>query len=298
MDRAEQVMAGLGLRVSYGAHAAAITDDGMSAGTARQRADDFMEAFTDPSVDAVFSAYGGASAHELVSMLDTAALRGADKAFIGNSDNVWLHHYLYQETGLSSYFGVTYIGELGEFGGPFPETLQSFRQAVMSPGDLVCRPAPLRSDDFSHHAQPDTPRRHNRAGGWHWLRPGLARGPLVGGEIGTLVELARHFNLKLDGCVLFWDVRLRPGAGESGHGWLAELADLVALDRLAGMVVGPDVRHTPDGWSRVVADMLAEILPGTTYPVLVNADVGHLDPKWVVPYGRNAVLDSGVVFPR
>lgn len=299
--RAEQVMAGLGLRVSYGAHAMEITDDGLSAGTPQQRAADLMDAFADPSVDAVFSAWGGMTAHELLPFLDAERLRTTRKAFIGNSDNVWLNHYLWQVAGLSTYFGATYLDEIGEPGGPFPETLRSFRDAVLSADDVVCRPAQRRTSERRQRTAPDAPQRgRNVGGGWHWVRPGRGRGTFLGAEIGMLLEMEDHFGLKLDGCVLFWDVRPHLENLEGAHTVLAELADRVELGGLAGMVVGPDVRHTPDAWATVVDDLVSAVVPEAAFPVVVNADIGHLDPKWVVPYGREVVLDSstGLVFPR
>jgi muramoyltetrapeptide carboxypeptidase len=299
--RAEDVLAGLGLRVSYGAHAAEITDDGRSAGTPQQRAADLMDAFTDPSVDAVFSAWGGETALELLPLLDAGVLRTARKAFIGNSDNVWLNHYLWQAAGLTTYFGATFIDEIGEPGGPFPETVRSFRDALMSAGDLVCRPADGRTSERRQRNAPDARQRgRNVEGGWRWVRHGRGRGTFLGAEIGMLLAMDDHFGLKLDGCVLFWDLRPHLEDLDGAHRVLAELADRVSLGGLAGMVVGPDVRHTPQAWADVVDDLLSAVLPGATYPVIVNADIGHLDPKWVVPYGREVVLDSssGVVFPR
>jgi muramoyltetrapeptide carboxypeptidase LdcA involved in peptidoglycan recycling len=291
----------MGLQVSYGAHAACISDDGASAGSPQQRAADFMDAFTDPSVDVVLSAFGGNTTHELLPLLDTDRLRAESKPFIGNSDNAWLHQYLFQEVGLTSYFGATYVGEIGGFGGPFPETLESFQRALLSAGDLVCLPMARRTSEFrtlSRREVEGQRRVLNLDGGWHWVRSGRGRGPLLGAEIGLLTAMAAHFNLKLDGCVVFWDVGIF--STEDVRDQLANLADRVSLDRLAGMMVGPDVRYTMDAWADAVADALSSVAPAANYPVVVNADVGHLDPKWTVPYGRDVVLDSsqGVVFPQ
>jgi muramoyltetrapeptide carboxypeptidase len=303
-DRAEEVMRQLGLRVTYGAHAFEITDDGVSAGSAQQRAADFMAAFTDPSVDVVFSTYGGETAHELLPYLEARRLRGERKAFVGNSDNVWLHQYLLQEAGLSSYYGCTYGGEMGEFGGPFPETVDCLRRALMSAADLACVPMRRRSSEFFSMMRPETEqklRRLNVDGGWHWLRTGRGRGPLIGAELGVLDAMVDRFDLKLDGCILFWDFNVSRSSDPQEklvelRLCLAGLADRGLLNRLAGMVVGPHRHHTPQSW----AATLDEVLPTATYPVVVNADVGHFDPRWVVPYGREAVLDSsqGLVFPR
>lgn len=299
--RAEEVLQGLGLRVSYGAHAALITDDGGSAGSPQQRAEDFMEAFVDPSVDVVFSAFGGFSAYEVIPFLNASVLRGHRKPFIGNSDNAWLNQYLLQETGLSSFYGPTFIAEFGDHGGPFPETLECFRQALMSDGELVCHPMARRSSVFNNWSRPELerkPRTLNHEGGWHWVRPGRARGFFLGAELSCLIEMVEQFDLRLDGCVVFWDFGVH--STEEATDQLAELAKRTSLDHLAGMMVGPDARLTAPAWAGVVDDVLTKVVPDATYPVLVNADIGHLDPKWTVPYGREVVLDStrGVVFPR
>src|SRR5580658_6974869 len=57
--RGELALTELGFSVSYGRHAGLISDNGATAGHARQRAADLMEAFEDPSVDAVLSADAG-----------------------------------------------------------------------------------------------------------------------------------------------------------------------------------------------------------------------------------------------
>jgi muramoyltetrapeptide carboxypeptidase len=299
--RADNVMRGLGLRVSYGSHVGSITPDGTSAGSAEERASDLMEAFTDPDVDVVICALGGKTSHELLPLLDAHRLGVTSKAFIGTSDNVWLNHYLYQEIGLTSFYGVTYIAELGEAGGPFPETLRWFERAVMSTEDLVCQPMADRCSEYPNWSIPRQeaqPRARNHAGGWHWVRQGVGSGPLIGAELDTLIAIATHFDLNVDGCVLFWDVGL-----QSRRPLLDKLGDLAArvrLDRLAAMLVGPDARRTPPTWARAVATALTEVVPAAEYPVVVNADIGHLDPKWVVPYGREVHVDSshGVVFRR
>jgi muramoyltetrapeptide carboxypeptidase LdcA involved in peptidoglycan recycling len=111
--------------------------------------------------------------------------------------------------------------------------------------------------------------------------------------------MAGQFDLSLDGCVLFWDVGLFGTAGPSDR--LRRLAEIVSLERLAGMLVGPDVRQSPDAWAAAVDEALCAVVPHARYPVVANADIGHLDPKWVVPYGRSVRLDSteeSVVFPR
>ncbi|MFD0891450.1 hypothetical protein ACFQ08_43460, partial [Streptosporangium algeriense] len=134
-------------------------------------------------------------------------------------------------------------------------------------------------------------------GGWTWLVPGRARGALFGAEITLLPQLVADFGLRMDSTVLFWHNAFNGPAPEVSLRRLAERVDLAGA---AGMIVGAHPGITPVEWAARVGDLLDELVPGAAYPVVVNADIGHLSPAWTVPYGEEVVIDSaeGIVFPR
>jgi muramoyltetrapeptide carboxypeptidase len=300
--RAEAVLAELGLRVSYGEHAWAIRSDGVAAGSAQQRAADFLAAFADPDVDAVLCATGGLVSVELLAHLgDLSVVRENPKPFIGECDNVWLNLVLLAEAGLSSFIGMSYLNHFGESGGPFPETTAGFRRAVMGTGELEFRPAAGRTSQWFNWSIPElerTPRTRDIDGGWHWVVPGAGRGPLLGGEAFFLPQLIKRFGLALDGAVLFWDMASTNRS--TVHRVLEQMAGAADLLTLHGMLVGPSAAHPPGEWAGLVRRAIADVLGEVRYPVLVNADVGHLSPAWLMPYGLEIVLDSerGVRMPR
>jgi len=299
--RAEQALRGLGFDVSYGRHAFTVSDDGITAGTAAERAADVMDAFADESADAILVSDTGLGSRDLLPFLDPAVIALNPKPFIGFCDSVFLHQYLVSRAGMSSFFGCMFMLHLGEGGGPFPETIDSFRAALMDDGPLICRPAPTRTVALIDWYVPEAEGRsrlRNYPGGWTWVRPGQARGPLLGGEISVLPQIIQDFGLQLDGVVLFWDVAfLNHSPVFPQFEALCHTADLSGL---AGMVVGAHPRLEPDEWAAVVSDLMRDLLPGTTFPLLANVDLSHADPSWIVPYGEEVVLDDaeGMVFPR
>jgi len=293
-ERAEKVLLDMGFRVSYGEYAWEITDDGRSAGSPEQRASDFMAAVTDPDVDAILSAGGGATSWELLPLLDAAAISRNAKPFIGECENVWLHQYLLHQANLASYYGAAFMPKFGEVGGIFPETAESFIRALCEGGELSCEPVPDRTNEFFGWMDPvieATPRTRSVEGGWHWISEGRGEGQFVGGEATFLARCIDRFPQDLAGSVLFW--HLMPSYGAPVADILRELARRADLSALAGMVVGTDPRHDPPEWAALVAAVLADVVGPVGYPVLVNADIGHTDPGWVLPYGVDAVLDSG-----
>jgi muramoyltetrapeptide carboxypeptidase LdcA involved in peptidoglycan recycling len=298
--RAEHALSELGFEFSYGKSAAEVTDDGISAGTAEQRADDIMEAFKDPAVDAVLCAAGGGTTRDVLPLLDGRVIRESRKLFIGYCDNVWLNHYLLEQ-GLYSYYGVAFVAHFGEPGGIFPEIVDGFLRAVLESGEIAYVPASRRTSQYFNWQDPKLEQRvrtRNVDGGWQWIRQGTGRGTFIGCGLESIPELIDHFTLNLEGTVLFWDVNVTTFTP------LASLLDEVTrrtdISRLAGMVVGPNPRYRPEKWADIVSSALREATGRIDYPIVVNADIGHLDPPWIVPYGMTAVLDSahGLHFSR
>jgi muramoyltetrapeptide carboxypeptidase len=290
--RGERALTGLGFSVSYGRHARLISDDGTTAGHARQRAADLMEAFEDPSVDAVLSSDAGLGTCELLDFLDPAALAANPKPFIGSCDNVYLNQYLAAEAAMSSLYGCTLMAQLGEAGGAFPETLDYLARALAGSAPMVYTPVPSRTGEFLNWYIPELeacPRRRSVPGGWTWLRPGAASGPLLGGEITVIPDLIARFALTLDSAVLFWHVAFHDTPPDQA---LRALCDSADLSDLAGMIIGAHPAIPPAVWAAQVSDMLDEVLPGLTCPVVVNADISNLCPSWTVPYGERVAIDS------
>jgi muramoyltetrapeptide carboxypeptidase len=283
----------LGLRVTFGEFAAEVTEDGASAGSAQQRASDFMTAVTDSDVDAIFSAGGGTTTYEILPFLDAATIRRFPKAFIGHCENSWLNQYLLQHAGIASYYGTTFMAHFGEAGGVFPETADGFRRLLFDGGGHTYRPVPRRTNEFFNWQDPaiePTVRSRNVEGGWHWIRGGTGRGRLIGSEIAVVARMIQLFELDLAGVVLCWDVA--PTNPHPVRDLVASLAERADLRALAGMIVGPDVRYEPDDWADMVSAAIADVLGDIAFPVVVNADIGHLDPVWLLPYGLEVELDS------
>jgi len=292
--RGEQALCGLGFDFSWGRHA--LNQDGAAP---QDRAADLVEAFEDPAVDVVLSADAGDSTEQILDFLDSAPFLANPKPFVGYCDNVFLQQYLLS-AGLPSLYGCTLMSHLGEAPVPFPETLDGFTRALASDEPLICRPAESRTGEFINWYLEDPANRSRRrcvSGGWTWLRPGEASGPLLGGELRLVPQLVRQFNLSLDSTVLFWHLAFR---GPDPEVTFRALADAVDLTGLAGMIVGAHPTIPPPEWAARVDDLIEELMPETDYPVLANADISHLDPTWTVPFGERVSLSatSGITFRR
>jgi muramoyltetrapeptide carboxypeptidase LdcA involved in peptidoglycan recycling len=300
--RAEAALRSLGLDVSYGAHARSISYDGLTAGSAAERAADLLEAFEDASVDAILVSDSGLGSRAMLPYLDAGIIAAHAKPFIGYCDTCYLHQYMVSRAGVSSIYGCALMVQLAEGGGPFPETLGFFRHLLTTSEPLVCRPLGSRTAqaiDFYVPEEECKRRRRDIEGSWTWLRTGRSRGQLLGAELSILPDLIRCFELSLDSVVLFWDISTH-NRDKPVRPLFEALCASAAVSRLAGMIVGLHPAIAPPAWAAQVKDLLEELIPKPTFPVVVNADLSHTDPSWIVPYGEEVLLDDteGIVFPR
>lgn len=291
--RATQAMNRLGLRIDYGAHAFEVWDH--FAGTPAQRAADINAAFADPEVSGILCSLGGTDSKNLLPLLDYDLIAQHPKVLIGHSNNVTLMLAMLAQVGLVTFHGPSFVNQFGEFPAPFPETLEGFRAACMTTACLTLRPMTGRTDvlpGWWHEDEDRSVRPRNLSGGWRWLVPGVARGPLIGGYLPYVLDLLdTEWCPSFQGAILFWDtiMSLNPLMVD---GMLGELARRQILSQCVGLVVGVPARLMSPPTVATLEEVILKWAKVVDGPILVDADCGHTDPAWTLPLGVRGYLDS------
>lgn len=260
LDRGAELLRSLGLDVVVGAHA--YDRSGYLAGTDADRAADLQQAWCDPAVRGVVCARGGYGATRLLSLLDWPALAAAGpKLLHGSSDITALHAAFAGRLGVRTWFGPMPASVVLADGDPDAVSWEALRTAWF---------------DGTVGALPGT----------HRLSPGVADGPLVGGNLSLL---AAALGTPYAGPTATGAVVLLEDVGEAPYRvdrMLTQLLDAGWFDGVAGVVLGSwlDCGH-PDA-------VLADRLGGLGVPVLAGVDVGHDLPQRTVPLGAHARLDA------
>jgi muramoyltetrapeptide carboxypeptidase LdcA involved in peptidoglycan recycling len=291
--RAAAALGALGYRVTFSRHASERW--GHLAGSPRQRADDLEAAFADDDVDAILCSFAASLTADVLPELDLDCVRQHPKVLIGRSDNGMLLLGLLARARLVSFYGVSLLNQFGEYPVPHAQTVESFLDACARPEPTQMRPVGRRTEafrPFRNRLADEQCRALEMPAGWHWLKQGSATGPLIGGELTSLLLLLETGWLPdLAGAILFWDV---VSVSTVTVEWaLRELADRGVLAECAGMVVGLPTRILATQHARSVDELLADELPPLVPgPILVDADCSHADPVWTLPLGVEATLDS------
>jgi muramoyltetrapeptide carboxypeptidase len=234
------------------------------AGTDAERLADLQGALDDPGIGAVWALRGGYGTLRILERLSLERQRRDPIPFIGFSDNTSLH-VRHAELGVVSFHGPHPADELT------PEADDWFRRVLFRaepPGAL-----PRSGGDPKPRS----------------LVPGVAEGPIVGGNLAILASLCgtRHAP-RARGAILFLE-----DVGEPAYRidrMLLQLERSGVLDGVAGLAFG---RFTADREEpSEVGGVLAEVAERAGVPAVADLPFGHVRSNLVLPVGARARLDA------
>lgn len=266
------------------------SEHGYLAGTDQRRADELMDAFRDPRVDAIFPGTGGYGTMRILDRLDYQVIRANPKLLIGFSDITGLHAALGAKAGLVTYHSPNPMWGLGSPDGMTSFTEWSFFRALDA----------ARADrGYLIEAPPGVPQPMG-------LTCGRARGRLVGGNLSLVAALeGTPYAVDMDEAILLIeDVHEAPYRVDR---MLRQLELAGRFERLRGVVLGqftdnyepgepiPAPTFQPEG-------VLEQYFGQRGIPVLVNFPLGHHPMNATLPLGAEVEIDADAgllrVLPR
>jgi muramoyltetrapeptide carboxypeptidase len=253
--------------------------DGYLGGGIEDRVEDLHAMFRDPEVKAVFAIRGGYGAAQLLDAIDYDLIRSHPKIFLGYSDITALHLAIQKRAGLVTFHGPITLSRFT------PYTQTYFRKALFETEPLGRITNPPDSD-------PLRPAHILRT-----VRPGRARGPLIGGNL-TLISttMGTPYEIETSGRILFLeDVDEQPYSIDR---MLTQLRLAGKLSGASGIIFGEcqDCRprdFKPSYESTLsVGEVVDQILGRLRIPVLSGLTIGHTDDQLTLPLGVTAELDA------
>ncbi|RMG54537.1 MAG: LD-carboxypeptidase [Acidobacteria bacterium] len=239
-----------------------------TAGDDRRRAQELAHMFADPEVKAIFAARGGYGSVRVLPLLDRHTIEAHPKIFMGYSD----------VTTLLLYF-------------------QRLFQWVVFHGPMVTREFARGEPHYDRHwlwrvlGEARAPGRVDTTG-TRILRPGAARGKLVGGCLPMLTSsLGTEYELDARGALLFIeDYASKPYQIDR---MLTHLRAAGKLADVRGLIFGEmkDCTQHPDQGYTIV-DVIVDCVGDLKVPILFGLRSGHSDHNnLVLPLGVEATLD-------
>ena len=263
LARVRATIEGMGLEPRTGAHVG--ERFGYLAGTDAERAADINAMYADEAVRAVFAIRGGWGSARILPLLDWETIRANPKLLIGFSDITALHLAFAAQAGFPTIHAPNAADS-------WPQTSWNSLWWLAFAGAL-----PVLGGEGST------------------IRPGTARGRLLGGNLSVLCALVGTPWLPdLSGAILFLE-----DVGEAEYRidrMLSQLALSGILAKAAGVVFGQCTRCTSgfdDYAGFTIADLMEQYLAPLGVPAFHGANIGHVRGQLSLPFGCEVEIDAG-----
>ncbi|GID96425.1 S66 peptidase family protein [Amorphoplanes digitatis] len=279
--------------------------------SARERAEDLMAAYADPSIRAVLATIGGDDQITVLRHLDPKPFLADPKPFFGFSDNTNVLNWLWSH-GVAAYHGMSTMMHIARGAGVQPIAAESLRAALFTGGDVEIRAVERFSDEeipwtdpasLTRSATPyDSPGRV-----WHQADR-VVSAPTWGGCLEILhwtLAAGRWVRPVEDyaGCVLLLETSEEMPPADEVFRMLRNFGERGLLEQFPAILVGTAkgtvfnnpkpmaerVRYREEQRAAVLR-ALADYHPGAM--VVFGVDFGHTDPQWVLPYGGRITVDG------
>lgn len=276
LERALANVRGMGLVPKLGAHVSDVW--GYLSGTDADRAADVNAMFADEQVRAIFAVRGGWGSARLLPLIDWKTVRANPKLVVGSSDITALHLAIAARGGCPTIHGPNVSNGWAAI------SWESLWRIAFTRETPLLGAEPGR-DTASPRWQTTT------------IRPGKARGRLLGGNLTVLTTLVGSgFLPDFDGAILFIE-----DIGEAEYRidrMLNQLRLAGVLGKLAGVVFGQCTRCTanppePDYRGFTVPQVLEQYLAPLGVPAFSGANIGHVANQLCVPHGARVEIDAG-----
>lgn len=254
-----------GYKLKIGSHVNDVY--GYMAGSERDRANDIHEMFKDTEVQAIFCTRGGYGTPRILDLLDYKIIQSHPKIFVGFSDITAFQLAVFKKTQLVTFSGPMVAVEMGKGINPF--TAQYFWNMI-----TVSEPV----QKFS---------------GLHCIKPGVAEGRLLGGNLSMICSLIGSPYLPdFQNAILFLE-----DVGEEPYRIDRKLMQLKLagiLENVNGIVFGQFEGCEPraGNQSLSIEQVLDDILFDLEVPMAGDLKYGHIEVKYTIPLGVDVCLDA------
>ncbi|WP_411844202.1 S66 peptidase family protein [Salinicoccus sp. HZC-1] len=263
------------------------------------RAEDLNDALRNPEVKAIICCIGGNETIRIMPYVDFEALRNNPKIFSGYSDTT-ANHFMFYNNGISTSYGPALLTDFAENVVMDEYTIDSIKRTWFSSDDIgriepaeTIREFGLKWDEENK----DIERSHFTNPGYESINgESTVQGHLIGGcfEVFNNMRGTEIFpDIEVfDGAILFLEtseVHIDPKFFED---YLRALSVMGIFEWVNGVIVG----RPQDGiyyeeykeiWRQILKEAGREDLP-----VLYNMNFGHNEPKFILPYGLQAEVDT------
>ena len=262
----------------------------------KERAEDLMAAFADPSIKGIIATIGGNDSIRLLPYIDFDLIRNHPKVFIGYSDIINVH-LMCHKAGLATFYGANLLTTVADPQGMHPYSRYWLQKSLFDSqpiGNIV--PPDEFACDETEYENPNQIKQYHQNAGYECLQgSGKVTGRLFGldktnflaqEKAGLLEPLCKSGN------ILFFEDIVECVNPEDLATFLRWLGKKEILQRQKGIVFGRFNQYPEEPrYKTAITQVIGGEFGLPALPILYNLSFGHTSPICVIPYGAMAEID-------
>lgn len=276
-----------------------------------KRAEDLLQAFSDPEIDMILCAIGGDDTYRLLPYLfENEELQKVvkKKIFLGFSDST-MNHFMLYKTGLNTFYGQSFLSDICELGNEMlPYTKKYFEELITTGRIKEITPSDVWYEGRTNYDKDQlgvelTAKPNN---GYELLQgTPVFHGKILGGCVDTIFdifdgeryanspELCSKYELfpskkDWEGKILLLETSEEKMSPDKLKKVLLKLKETGIFEVVHGVLVG---KPMDEAYYEEYKEILIETIDNPTLPIVYNVDIGHALPRCIIPFGIEATVD-------
>lgn len=277
----------------------------------KERADDLLQALKNPDVDMILCAIGGDDTYRLLPYLfEHGELADAvsDKVFLGFSDTT-VNHFMFHKVGMKTFYGQSFLADICELDKEMlPYTKKYFEELIGSGSIREIRPSDIWYEERKNFGtdQIGVPLKSHHNCGFELLQGAPAfSGEILGGCIDSIYDffsgdryadmplLCKKYDLfpKTEdwaGKILLLESSEEKMAPQIYRKAVTALKETGIFEVISGLLVGKPMDET---YAQEYKEILVDVIRNPNLPIVCNLNIGHAQPRCIIPLGVPAAVD-------
>ncbi len=263
------------------------------AGSIKERAEELNNLIRDPEVKCIMSTIGGMNSNSLLPYIDYEAFKKNPKIIIGYSDVTAILLAIYEQTGISTYYGPALLASFGELSPFVDSTYRYFKEITMDEIKIpyVFEIPQYWTEEYVNWETQDRSKEESE-NKWITICEGVARGRVIGGNLNTIQGIwgSKYMPEIKDGDILFIEDSLKDAATiERSFSFLKVNG---VFDRISGIILGKHELFDDLKTGKKPYEILLEVLGNKKLPFIADFDCCHTHPMMTLPIGCEIELDA------
>ena len=277
-----------------------------------ERAADLLQALRDPDIDMILCAIGGDDTYRLLPYLfahNELADAVSGKVFLGFSDTT-INHFMLHKVGMKTFYGQSFLADVCELGGDMlPYTKKYFEELICSGTIKEVRPSDTWYEERANFGvdQIGTPLKAHSDHGFELLQGNsVFSGEILGGCIDSIYDifngdryadmplLCRKYGLFPEpeawrGKILLLESCEEKMSPQKYRKAVLALKETGIFEVISGVLVG---KPMDEAYAQEYKQILVDTIDRPDLPIVCNINIGHAQPRCIIPFGAAATVDA------